>query len=897
MLNVAKKHETRWRTPLALLSTILLMALLGHQGSQAASPKRGWAGAGADWVNATNSSWYYNWWHTRPGDDASAHGQFIPLIKFYSTPENLQNKLNLINSYQDVDTLLVLNEPERADQSNVSVQDAIGFWPQIQESLPGHKLVSPAVSDDGNGQAWLDSFMSQVEARNSNGTLRDDLRVDAVAFHWYGASSPDNPIGAANQFLSRVDWYHNTYNRPVWITEFAMHDWGGNYTDEEMRQANATFLDRVIPALESRGYVEGYSFYNWFSDSRIVEGNPLTPTVVGDQYVDTTLAGETRDLGGISQGTDVVYLRGGTLTNTGAAIPDAMRGLDVLGGISTISGTEDWAVSTGSGSYSRIHSGGVLRKRGAAKVTLTSAVTIDGTLQVEEGTLELAYGAVRGAGNTHIGHGATLQVTTGSRNPYAFQNHDVTLAGTIDGPVLISSGSSLTTESELATVKTSLAVSASVLDIGGSGFTAGPPAAVPISAGLQFDFDAARDAAGDNFWSDASGLAPNLGFAQPASPVPVVDAAFSALTAAYSIPTSGSAAGLNNYFELESPRSTEDATFEIVFKVDSLVAGADQVLMEVGGVGRGAAFVLNDDILTFNVDGDAGDVNLTHAIQRGWNQAIGVIDLDAGGDIVSLYVNGQRVGVATGQTINDWAGGNPAGVGGASSSVTGVSTGLGNIYHGEIALAKYYGDTAFDTVDAEQNFAALQSSGGDQPSTLLVDGNFSFQNGSVLRLDIGDQGASDRLQITGTANFMNGTLEVNHIGDNDLVAGDAFDLFDFFAVSGELDLITLPQLSAGLTWFDGNIMIDGTLLVTFEGDFNGDGAVDAADYTIWREELGTLYDSSDYVAWRNNYGAGFAQSSAQSSGTVPEPVALWTMLSALWCISSAALSRVSRCSR
>lgn len=40
------------------------------------------------------------------------------------------------------------------------------------------------------------------------------------------------------------------------------------------------------------------------------------------------------------------------------------------------------------------------------------------------------------------------------------------------------------------------------------------------------------------------------------------------------------------------------------------------------------------------------------------------------------------------------------------------------------------------------------------------------------------------------------------------------------------------------------------------GDFNQDGMVDAADYTVWRDGLGTTYAMSDYSLWRTNYGAG-----------------------------------------
>jgi hypothetical protein len=38
------------------------------------------------------------------------------------------------------------------------------------------------------------------------------------------------------------------------------------------------------------------------------------------------------------------------------------------------------------------------------------------------------------------------------------------------------------------------------------------------------------------------------------------------------------------------------------------------------------------------------------------------------------------------------------------------------------------------------------------------------------------------------------------------------------------------------------------------GDFNDNGAVDAADYVVWREGLGATYTQNDYDVWRRNFG-------------------------------------------
>lgn len=100
------------------------------------------------------------------------------------------------------------------------------------------------------------------------------------------------------------------------------------------------------------------------------------------------------------------------------------------------------------------------------------------------------------------------------------------------------------------------------------------------------------------------------------------------------------------------------------------------------------------------------------------------------------------------------------------------------------------------------------------------------------------------------------------------------------------------------------------------GDFNDDGVVDAADYTVWRDNLGTTaptspfeyrdatnfdgeaaishngdgmngVDMGDYLVWRNNFGATASGGGSLASASVPEPSALGLLL----CGSVVAASR------
>ena len=56
------------------------------------------------------------------------------------------------------------------------------------------------------------------------------------------------------------------------------------------------------------------------------------------------------------------------------------------------------------------------------------------------------------------------------------------------------------------------------------------------------------------------------------------------------------------------------------------------------------------------------------------------------------------------------------------------------------------------------------------------------------------------------------------------------------------------------------------------GDFNRDGVVDAADYTVWRDGLGSSYTPADYQVWKLHFGTHVGDGSG-GIVVVPEPTA------------------------
>ncbi|MEX2091914.1 MAG: heparin lyase I family protein [Pirellulales bacterium] len=75
------------------------------------------------------------------------------------------------------------------------------------------------------------------------------------------------------------------------------------------------------------------------------------------------------------------------------------------------------------------------------------------------------------------------------------------------------------------------------------------------------------------------------------------------------------------------------------------------------------------------------------------------------------------------------------------------------------------------------------------------------------------------------------------------------------------------------------------------GDFNLNGRVDAADYTVWRAGLGSTYTAADYTIWKTHFGQ-TAGSAALAAPGIPEPSSV--LLAATALIATISCLRVAR---
>ena len=244
--------------------------------------KRGMAGG--DPTAITRSSWFYDW---GAGATSTQDYEYIPMRhnRWWDSWEN-------IGSRTETSSLLGLNEPDHADQSDLSPQQAIEMWPEMLKS--GLRLGSPA--PDCINKQWLKDFLTIADSLN--------YRVDFVATHMYWDSQ--NPYSLAN---SISDLCQRSYGgRPMWITEWnnganwttewwpdakgprrdaefnIIYDENGNTTEVSRPHTEANsakqceWLLEALDAFDKCDWLERHAFYNWVEDARAVEINgKLTP--------------------------------------------------------------------------------------------------------------------------------------------------------------------------------------------------------------------------------------------------------------------------------------------------------------------------------------------------------------------------------------------------------------------------------------------------------------------------------------------------------------------------------------------------------------------------------------------------------------------------------------------
>jgi hypothetical protein len=194
-----------------------------------------------------NVEWYYTWRPDNTWEPAPEGVEFVPML--WDKEDVTDDTISEMTSHP-CPYLLGFNEPDHSDQADMSVEQALDLWPRLMET--GKLLGSPASAGNaGKEGSWTDEFMTGATERG--------YQVDFICVHWYGSGT--DPATETRHLKDHLQTVYDRYEKPLWLTEFALVDWGSS-TPFPPAETQAAFIDTAIPMLESLSFVHRYA---WFS--------------------------------------------------------------------------------------------------------------------------------------------------------------------------------------------------------------------------------------------------------------------------------------------------------------------------------------------------------------------------------------------------------------------------------------------------------------------------------------------------------------------------------------------------------------------------------------------------------------------------------------------------------
>jgi len=259
--------------------------ILAHPASRTvsvtSSSKAGIAGGGdaeTDMPQFTTTgkvSWYYTWSLSSVDTDL----EFVPMLwgsQDVTQWTDSSNGINATIAQRKPTAVLGMNEPQETGQSNLTAQQGADMWKSYIEPLhaQGLRLGSPAPSSAPSGKTWIQDFLTACDG---------GCTVDFIALHYYDVN--------ATAFAEYLTDFHNTFQRPIWVTEWACQNFnnGPQCTLPEV----AEFLNQTQAFMDAQDWVERYA---WFGVMRNLQGvNPDDAmmnsngqiTDLGKQYIGT----------------------------------------------------------------------------------------------------------------------------------------------------------------------------------------------------------------------------------------------------------------------------------------------------------------------------------------------------------------------------------------------------------------------------------------------------------------------------------------------------------------------------------------------------------------------------------------------------------------------------------
>lgn len=203
-----------------------------------------------------NADWWYNWDKT-PRYGCEYSDKFVPMVWGLDI-----NYLWTLKYATKSGWLMGFNEPDMANQANISPRNAAVFWRTLEVGFADVKLLSPAPSQSNPG--WLKQMAREYETLYGT-----QPRFDAVAVHIYYQD--------VDTAIRYIEARHSEWpDKKLWVTEFSSCLW---IKDPDWRKTSA-----LAEWMEQQPYIDRYAWFvareNWIPDTKnactLIRDNQLT---------------------------------------------------------------------------------------------------------------------------------------------------------------------------------------------------------------------------------------------------------------------------------------------------------------------------------------------------------------------------------------------------------------------------------------------------------------------------------------------------------------------------------------------------------------------------------------------------------------------------------------------
>jgi hypothetical protein len=117
---------------------------------------------------------------------------------------------------------------------------------------------------------------------------------------------------------------------------------------------------------------------------------------------------------------------------------------------------------------------------------------------------------------------------------------------------------------------------------------------------------------------------------------------------------------------------------------------------------------------------------------------------------------------------------------------------------------------------------------------------------------------------------------------------------DLYAPSDPFLVLVNNGYLEGSQMLEAALAINSAAAAGLPGDFNGNGTVDAADYTVWRDGLGSTYTQAHYTEWKTHFGQSAGSAASAAATAVPEPAGVVLAIGGFFALLAMCSIRQSR---